>query len=58
MIIMLFDCQDNEKVLIFGVTSKPDSLDPALRRPGRFDKEIEISVPNAADRLDVSCNSF
>ncbi|KAL5011445.1 hypothetical protein ScPMuIL_009996 [Solemya velum] len=44
---------DNEKVLIFGVTSKPDSLDPALRRPGRFDKEIEISVPNAADRLDI-----
>ena len=31
----------------------PNSLDPALRRPGRFDREIEIGIPSATDRLDI-----
>lgn len=41
------------QVLVLGATNRPQALDPALRRPGRFDKEIEIGVPNAQDRLDI-----
>ena len=40
-------------VVVLGATNRPDSVDPALRRPGRFDREMEISVPNADGRLDV-----
>lgn len=40
-------------MLVLGATNRPHALDAALRRPGRFDKEIEIGVPNAADRLDI-----
>ena len=42
-------------VIVLAVTNKPDALDPALRRPGRLDREIEIGVPSAKDRADV-CN--
>ncbi|XP_005386812.1 PREDICTED: spermatogenesis-associated protein 5 isoform X2 [Chinchilla lanigera] len=41
------------QVLVLGATNRPQALDAALRRPGRFDKEIEIGVPNAQDRLDI-----
>ena len=41
-------------VMILGATNRPDAIDPALRRPGRFDREIEIGVPNAEGRKDVS----
>ncbi|KAM4670678.1 ATPase family gene 2 protein homolog A isoform 3-T3 [Amazona ochrocephala] len=41
------------QLLVFGATNRPHALDAALRRPGRFDKEIEIGVPNAQDRLDI-----
>ena len=40
-------------VLVLGITSKPDLIDPALRRPGRFDREIEIGVPSALDRRKI-----
>ena len=32
----------------------PDQIDPALRRPGRFDKEIEVGVPTSQDRREAS----
>ncbi|XP_018416621.1 PREDICTED: spermatogenesis-associated protein 5 isoform X1 [Nanorana parkeri] len=41
------------RLLVLGATNRPHSLDPALRRPGRFDKEIEIGVPNSQGRLDI-----
>ncbi|XP_021082561.1 ATPase family protein 2 homolog isoform X4 [Mesocricetus auratus] len=41
------------RVLVLGATNRPQALDAALRRPGRFDKEIEIGAPNAQDRLDI-----
>ncbi|XP_069903720.1 ATPase family gene 2 protein homolog A isoform X3 [Oryctolagus cuniculus] len=41
------------QVLVLGATNRPQALDAALRRPGRFDKEVEIGVPNAQDRLDI-----
>ena len=40
-------------VVVLGATNRPDSVDPALRRPGRFDREVEISVPNADGRLEI-----
>jgi len=40
-------------VIVLGASNRPDSLDPALRRPGRFDREVEISVPNTDGRLEV-----
>lgn len=41
------------KIIIIGATNRPNSLDPALRRPGRFDREIEIKVPNKDGRYDI-----
>ena len=41
------------QVMVIGATNRPDSIDPALRRPGRFDREIEIGVPNSVDRADI-----
>ncbi len=40
-------------VIVLGATNRPESVDPALRRPGRFDREVEISVPNEDGRLEV-----
>jgi transitional endoplasmic reticulum ATPase len=41
------------KVIVIGATNRVDSLDPALRRPGRFDRELEIGVPSKEGRLQV-----
>ncbi len=40
-------------VIVLGATNRPESVDPALRRPGRFDREVEISVPNEDGRLEI-----
>lgn len=39
------------QVMVIGATNRPDSLDPALRRAGRFDKEICLGIPDEAARL-------
>ncbi len=41
------------KVVVIAATNRENSLDPALRRPGRFDREIEIGVPSAEGRLEI-----
>ena len=41
------------KTIVIGATNRPNSLDEALRRPGRFDREIEIKVPNEKGRREV-----
>ena len=41
------------KVIVIGATNRPNALDPALRRPGRFDREIEIGTPNKRGRHEI-----
>jgi len=41
------------QVVVIGATNRPGALDPALRRPGRFDREIEIGVPDKNGRLEI-----
>ena len=41
------------KVIVMAATNRPNAIDPALRRPGRFDREIEIKVPDKRGRLEI-----
>src|ERR671939_154816 len=41
------------KVIVIAATNRPNAIDPALRRPGRFDREIEIKVPDKRGRLEI-----
>ncbi|MDX1596005.1 MAG: CDC48 family AAA ATPase [Nitrosopumilaceae archaeon] len=41
------------KVVVIAATNRPDSIDPALRRPGRFDREIEIGIPDTDGREEI-----
>ena len=43
----------NEQVIIIGSTNRPDVLDPALRRPGRFDREIQVQLPDLHEREEI-----
>ena len=41
------------KVVVIAATNRPNAIDPALRRPGRFDREIEIGIPGEEGRYDI-----
>ncbi|MEM2377524.1 MAG: CDC48 family AAA ATPase [Candidatus Korarchaeum sp.] len=41
------------EVIVIGATNRPEAIDPALRRPGRFDREIEIGVPDREGRKEI-----
>ncbi|ESQ44413.1 hypothetical protein EUTSA_v10005761mg [Eutrema salsugineum] len=43
----------SDGVVVIAATNRPDSIEPALRRPGRLDREIEIGVPSSAQRFDI-----
>ena len=45
--------EPNEKVIVMAATNRPDVLDPALLRPGRFDRRVVIELPDRGDRLEI-----
>jgi len=53
LLALMDGLESRGKVVVIGATNRPNALDPALRRPGRFDREIEIGVPDRAGRLEV-----
>src|ERR671930_196659 len=53
LLALMDGLQARGKVVVIGATNRPNALDPALRRPGRFDREIEIGVPDRDGRLEI-----
>jgi transitional endoplasmic reticulum ATPase len=53
LLALMDGLESRGKVVVIGATNRPNALDPALRRPGRFDREIEINIPNREGRLDI-----
>ncbi|MDP3992370.1 MAG: CDC48 family AAA ATPase [Nanoarchaeota archaeon] len=53
LLTMMDGLKSRGKVVVIGATNRINSLDPALRRPGRFDREIEINVPGKQGRLSI-----
>ncbi|KAA1099887.1 AAA+-type ATPase [Puccinia graminis f. sp. tritici] len=47
------DQEERPRVIVIATTNRPQTLDPALRRPGRFDRELEIGIPNGGARLEI-----
>ncbi|KAH7927650.1 AAA-domain-containing protein [Leucogyrophana mollusca] len=47
------DNSGKDRVVVIGTTNRPNAIDPALRRPGRFDQEFEIGVPDAEARFSI-----
>ncbi len=43
----------NEGIIVMAATNRPDVLDPALLRPGRFDRQVTVSLPDPTERLDI-----
>jgi transitional endoplasmic reticulum ATPase len=53
LLTMMDGLQARGKVVVIGATNRPNAIDPALRRPGRFDREVEISVPDKEGRKQI-----
>ena len=53
MLTLMDGMQGRDNVVVIGATNRRDALDPALRRPGRFDREIEIGVPDRDGRSEI-----
>ncbi len=53
LLTMMDGLKSRGKVIVIGATNRVNSIDPALRRPGRFDREVEISVPSKDGRLSI-----
>lgn len=53
LLALMDGLESRGQVIVIGATNIPDSLDPALRRPGRFDREICISIPDRKGREDI-----
>jgi transitional endoplasmic reticulum ATPase len=53
ILTMMDGLKSRGKVIVIGATNRINAIDPALRRPGRFDREIEISVPDKQGRLTI-----
>jgi len=53
LLTMMDGLEERGQVVVIGATNRVDAVDPALRRGGRFDREIEIGVPDSHDRLEI-----
>lgn len=53
LLTMMDGMGDAGRVVVVGATNRPNSIDPALRRPGRFDQEVEVGIPDADARTDI-----
>ena len=53
LLTLLDGIQGRDNVVVIGATNRQDAIDPALRRPGRFDREIEIGVPDKNGRAEI-----
>jgi len=53
LLALMDGLESRGKVVVIGATNRPNALDPAIRRPGRFDREIEINIPNRNGRLEI-----
>ncbi len=53
LLTLMDGLQDRDQVFVLAATNRLDAVDPALRRPGRFDREIHISVPDQHGRYDI-----
>lgn len=53
LLTMMNGVGDLGRVVVVGATNRPNSIDPALRRPGRFDQEVEVGIPDAGARYDI-----
>ncbi len=53
LLALMDGLESRGKVVVIGATNRPNALDAALRRPGRFDREIEINIPNRAGRSEI-----
>lgn len=53
MLTLMDGVSASSGVLVIGATNRPNAVDPALRRPGRFDREVEIPIPGKGERLEV-----
>ncbi|MGQ9583367.1 MAG: CDC48 family AAA ATPase [Thermoplasmatota archaeon] len=53
LLALMDGLESRGKVVVIGATNRPNALDPALRRPGRFDREIEIGIPDRNGRLEI-----
>ena len=53
LLTLLDGMQGRDNVIVIGATNRPDAIDPALRRGGRFDRELEIGVPDKNGRSEI-----
>jgi len=53
LLALMDGLSERGNVIVIGATNRPESVDPALRRPGRFDRELEVGVPNVEGRIEV-----
>lgn len=53
LLSMMDGLKERKNVIVIGATNRPEALDMALRRPGRFDREIELRVPDTEGRLEI-----
>jgi transitional endoplasmic reticulum ATPase len=53
LLTLMDGIQSRGKLVVIGATNRPNAIDPALRRPGRFDREIDIGIPDEQGRLDI-----